>query len=271
MLKQHTLLYDADCPLCKLYSRAFIVSGMLDERGRSAYQQLPEALCPVVDRQRAVNEIALVNTVTGEVSYGIHSLLKVIGHSFPVLKPLFGWRPFIWLMSKLYAFISYNRRVIIPVPAKDAFEIQPAFRLDYRIAYLVFTWLITALILTEYAPLLKGTVPVGHALREYLICGGQILLQGVIVSLYAPHQRWNYLGNMMTISLGGALLLLAGLLVSGFADLPSIAWAAYFMLVAGLMFLEHIRRTKLMELGLLLTITWMVYRLLVLSLIFIYN
>jgi hypothetical protein len=43
------------------------------------------------------------------------------------------------------------------------------------------------------------------------------------------------------------------------------------MLVAGLMFLEHIRRTKLLQLGWTLTITWALYRAAILVLILLIN
>ena len=67
-LKDHVILYDAECPMCKVYTHAFTTSGMLDKTGRAPYQQIPESACPVVDRQRAVNEIALVNTVNSTPS-----------------------------------------------------------------------------------------------------------------------------------------------------------------------------------------------------------
>jgi predicted DCC family thiol-disulfide oxidoreductase YuxK len=38
-LKDHTLLYDATCPMCRLYTRAFVSSGMLDQEGRAPYQE----------------------------------------------------------------------------------------------------------------------------------------------------------------------------------------------------------------------------------------
>src|SRR5579871_2225689 len=130
-LNNHIILYDADCPMCKLYTGQFVKRGMLDTNGRAPYQQMPDTVCPYVDRQRAVNEIALVNTETGEVNYGIKSLFKVIGNSAPVFKPLFSFSPFIWLMSKVYAFISYNRRVIIPGENTND-GLQPTFKLHYR-------------------------------------------------------------------------------------------------------------------------------------------
>src|SRR4051812_5077979 len=134
-LKNHTILYDAECPMCKLYTSGFAKTGMLEKQGVRPYQQMPGAFCPYVDQQRAVNEIALVDTITGEVTYGIHSLFKVLGNAIPVFKPLFALQPFVWLMTKFYAFISYNRKVIIPAAvSRDSAVLQPTFKLRYRLA-----------------------------------------------------------------------------------------------------------------------------------------
>lgn len=259
-LKDHIILFDAECPMCKVYTHAFTSTGMLDTDGRAPYQDLKNFSCPTVDRSRAVNEIALVNTTTGEVSYGIDSLFKVIAHSFPILKPLFAFSPFKAIMRKLYAFISYNRKVIIPAPKTSAGTLQPAFNLKYRLAYLIVATLTAAFILTRYARLLPYP---GNAYREYLICTGQLLFQGFIVTVIAPAKRWDYLGNMMTISLAGSLLLLPALALR---PNPAIA-TTWFALTALCMLLEHLRRTKLLGLGRTLTVTWIAYRLAVLLII----
>jgi hypothetical protein len=278
-LNNHLILYDAECPMCQLYTNAFTRSGMLDPNGRAPYQDIPPAACPLVDLQRAVNEIALIDTKTGEVKYGIESLFKVIGHSFPLFRPLFSWRPFLWIMRKVYAFISYNRKVIIPPPAYTPAPataatpttkpdtLQPAFRLRYRLAWLVTTVIIAAAILTRYAHLLTGILPPGGPWREYLICTGQILCQGMVVSIIAPAKRWDYLGNMMTISLAGSLALAPVLAIAALTHLPPIAATGWFLIVADLMLLEHIRRTKLLGLDWTLTVSWAAYRLVVLILI----
>ena len=266
-LENHVILFDEECPMCHLYTKAFIKTGMLPADGREAYQNMPNQICALVDRQKAANEIALVNTETGEVQYGIHSLFKVIGNTLPFLKPLFRLSPFIWLMTKFYAFISYNRKVIIPAEVK-AHHIQPTFKLKYRLAYLLFTWLVTAFILTNYAHLLTDFVPIGNQFREYLICGGQIFFQGIIISFYKKDSLWDYLGNMMTISLAGALLLLPALLFGKYFTIAPIFFIVYFLGIAGLMLLEHFRRSKILKLGYLLSFTWVIYRLIVLVLIF---
>lgn len=267
-LKDHVILYDEECPMCKLYTNAFVKSGMLEERSRACYQQLPPPVAPHVDLQKAVNEIALVNRKTGEVTYGIHSLFSIIGYAFPVFRRLFAFQPFVWLMRKAYAFVSYNRRVIIPSARNKPAGLQPSFLLRYRLAYLLFTWLFTACILSRFAHLLTGVVPAGGPLREYLVCGGQIFFQGLIAAILYRRKAWDYLGNMMTISFAGALLLLPGLLAAGFFPPRPVLYTVYFVLVAGLMLLEHIRRTKLLALGWVLTCTWMAYRAGVLLLIY---
>ena len=284
-LHHHLILYDAECPMCQLYTSAFTKTGMLDPNGRAPYQTVldPKNLapcqtapgtptspaCPLIDPQRAVNEIALIDTTTGEVKYGIESLFKVIGHAIPFFKPLFSCRPFLWLMRKVYAFISYNRKVIIP-PTSQPTNLttpQPTFYLKYRLAYLIFTLTIAAAILTRYAHLLSGILPVGNRWREFLICSGQIFFQGIIISLIAPKKGWDYLGNMMTISLAGSLALLPILAISKFAGIPAAAATVWFLLVAAAMLLEHLRRTKLLGLNWTLSITWIIYRLLVLFVI----
>ncbi|GGE59524.1 hypothetical protein EV200_103515 [Pedobacter psychrotolerans] len=140
--------------------------------------------------------------------------------------------------------------------------------ISYRIAYLLLTWFTTSYILTAYAHLLTDYVPLGGKYREYLICGGQIIFQGLIILVYKKEKLWDYLGNMMTISFAGSILLTPGLIVNHFFDIDPVMYILYFMLVAGLMFLEHIRRSKLLQLGWLMSITWAIYRLIVLGLIF---
>ncbi|MBL4678763.1 MAG: DUF393 domain-containing protein, partial [Mucilaginibacter sp.] len=66
-LGNYTILYDAECPMCNIYTKAFVKTGLLDKDGRAPYQELPQDACPLVNRQRAADEIALINRETGEV------------------------------------------------------------------------------------------------------------------------------------------------------------------------------------------------------------
>jgi len=266
-LKNHLILFDGECPMCRMYTSAFVSMGLLDKKGRAAYQEKSARACPMVDRQRAANEIALVSQETGEVTYGIESLFKIFTFVLPFFGPLFRFRPFVWLMSKVYAFIAYNRRVIIPPVKEEVHQFQPTFKLHYRIAYLIFTWFCTAYILSNYTGLMKELLPAGHALREYLVCGGQIIFQGIVIALLNKQKTWAYLGNMMTISFTGAFLLLPAMLLALWLTIDPIFYAAWFMVVAGLMLLEHIRRSSLLNIGWTMTVTWVLYRIAVLLIV----
>ncbi|MGY3212280.1 DCC1-like thiol-disulfide oxidoreductase family protein [Mucilaginibacter sp. HD30] len=266
-LAKHLLLFDAECPICNAYSKAVVKSGLIDSDGRKAYQhELDAQTCPMVDRQRAADQIALVNLETGEVSYGAESILRLYAAQYPLLGRILTFQTVMWVLNKLYAFLSYNRRVIVP-PTGLRYGLQPALKLHYRIAYLILTWFTTSVILTKYAALLADVVPVGGSLREYFICSGQIIFQGIVVSFVAKHKRWDYLGNMMTISFAGALLLCLMLIAAPFIGNHPIIFLAYFITVVGLMFLEHIRRSRLLQIGWWLTISWALYRIIVLLII----
>lgn len=238
-LQDNLILFDAECPMCQLYTKAFVSTGLLEKNGRIAYQEYPAQACPTLDWQRAVNEIALINQKTGEVSYGIESLLRICSVAMPALKPLFQFKPFIWLMAKLYAFVSYNRRVIIPAPLESgSFQFQPSFKKHYRIAYLIFSWFITAFVLSAYGKQMIEILPKGHIYREYIICGGQIIFQAFNMFFYKREKLWDYLGNLMTVSLAGALLLLPILIIGKWINFGSYFYLIWFLIVVSLMFLN---------------------------------
>lgn len=260
-LQNHIILYDAECPMCNLYTGAFVRNGLLDTNGREAYQQYSGAACPNLDWQRAVDEIALVNQATGEVTYGVESLLKVCGNAVPFAAPLFRWKPFLWLASKAYAFISYNRRVIVPTPASEnQFAYQPSFNMKYRIAWVVFAWVVTSLTLGAHPWLISHRTAQSVIALELIVGAGHILFQTAVIFIYQKHKTWDYLGNLMTISLGGSLLFLAATMICVWFELGWYTSGICFLVITVLMILEHLRRCKLMGIGYLLTATWILYR-----------
>jgi hypothetical protein len=264
-LSDHTLIYDNECPMCDLYTNAFIKTGMLDENGRQCYS---DDLTQKIDLSRARNEIALVNRKTGEVIYGIDSLFKIVSNSFSFLKPVFNLKIFHFLVSKLYSFISYNRKVIAPAKVFQApGSCTPDFQLGYRVLYIFFTWIVSSLILTQYSLLLFPIIPPTNFYREFVICGGQIVFQFLTIAFLRKDRIVHYLGNMMTISLAGALALWPLIVLGNLFSLPAWLPIGYFILVVMCMFLEHLRRVKLLKINPLASLSWVLYRLIVLSII----
>ncbi len=106
----------------------------------------------LVDFDRAKNEIALVDHNRNKVVYGLDSLLLIIGNSFPLLEKIARIQTLYWFFKRLYSFVSYNRKQIIP-SAKNKTEQScvPDFNLKYRIAYIAFTVIFSAYILSVFS------------------------------------------------------------------------------------------------------------------------
>ncbi|MES2132421.1 MAG: hypothetical protein V4506_08720 [Bacteroidota bacterium] len=268
-LKNHSLLYDTNCPLCSAYTKGFIKTGMLDENGRLSYEEGLNTYGTYVDADRSRHEIALVDTTNGNVKYGIDSLVYIIVTKFPFLKPLLHNRVLQFLLKKLYAFISYNRKVIAPSPNYLSQSCVPDFNLSYRILYILFSAAITSTVLLYYSDSLKTVIPLTNLWREYAICFGQIAFQGGILLLMKTKKEFlfDYLGNMMTVSLLGGLLLMLLLIIRHFISFAPIAYLAYFAGVVLFMFLQHRKRVAWINAPAWLSYTWILYRCLVLFII----
>ncbi len=263
-LHHHIIVYDQDCPMCQLYTRAFIQTSLLDSDGRVAYHSAPANITRCIDQKRACDEIALVNTQTGTVDYGMDSLFKIIGHRFRVFHPLFQSTAFRYVINHLYKFVSYNRKVIAPGKVFEApGSCTPSLNIPYRMAYLFLTWLFTSWVLTIYASRLAGVIPPTDLGREFLICGGQLVFQGTLVGFLRRDRLIHYLGNLMTVSTIGALLLLPVSFLP--VGLPILL--GWFACVVGTMFILHLKRVHLLNLPLAVSVSWVVYRLLVLVMI----
>lgn len=266
-LQNHALLYDVDCPMCSIYTNGFIQCNMLDKNGRKPFKSIDNSEETYVDIQRAKNEIALIDTKNKTVIYGIDSLLKVLGNSFPIIETIGKFKPIHFLLQKLYSFISYNRKVIAPSKLeKTDKECVPTFNIQYRILYILFALFITASTLFQFSKLIP-LVETTTFYREALIAFGQLVFQAVFLWKKDIKTIVNYFGNIMTISLIGSLLLLPIIVVNSFITVPTFITVSMFLGVISFMLFEHIRRVKLLELPEYLSATWVLYRVLVLVVI----
>ncbi|REG85180.1 DCC1-like thiol-disulfide oxidoreductase family protein [Winogradskyella sediminis] len=267
-LQNQTLLYDKDCPLCNIYTSGFIKVKMLDNNGRKAYCDLTNEEQKFIDLQRATNEIALIDNKNKTVIYGIDSLLKVLGNSMPWVEKIGHVKPIKFGLKKLYSFISYNRKVIIPSKEDKTQTLQcvPNFNYTYRYIYILFATLIASLVLFKFSKLITR-IPESNFIREALITIGQIGFQALFISKLNFEKQLNYFGNLMTVSLMGSLMLIPVLIIDSMIQIPELVLLFWFGFTAAIMLFEHIRRIKLLELLKLLSATWILYRLLILLLI----
>ncbi|KIO54096.1 thiol-disulfide oxidoreductase DCC family protein [Flavobacterium hibernum] len=267
-LENQTLLYDEDCPLCSLYTTGFVKNGMLDENGRKSYCQLSEEEQNFVDLKRAPNEIALVDNKTKTVTYGIDSLIKVVGFSFPLIEKIATITPVHYVLRKMYSFVSYNRKVIIPGNIKDENKLQcvPDFNYKYRFLFIAFALTVTTFVLFGYSNLIP-VLPKTSIVREVVLSFSQIAFQSLFLLKFNKQTIINYAGNLMTVSLMGSLILVPILIVSQFIIIPAIIILGWFAITVLIMFAEHFRRIKILKLPHYLCYTWILYRILALLLI----
>ena len=271
-LKNHTLLYDEDCPLCQVYTSGFIKTGMLDQDGRQAYSQISTEEQNYINISRASNEIALVDRQNKTVIYGVDSLLKVIGFSFPIIQKIGQFQPIKLLLQKLYSLISYNRKVIIPSKENSSQKLQciPNFNIKYRLLYILFALTVTLFSVFNFSkniPILEDE----SLFREGIITVGQLVFQGMIIYTLDKKTILNYFGNMMTISLMGSLMLITLMLINWMIPISETVLTFGFGIIISFLFTEHFRRIKLLELPIYLSYTWAIYSVLILIIILITN
>ncbi|EJL71522.1 DCC1-like thiol-disulfide oxidoreductase family protein [Chryseobacterium populi] len=266
-LNSHTLIYDNECPMCNIYSKGFIKCGMLDKNGREAFTELSVNNKTLIDFDRAKNEIALVDHNKNEVIYGLDSLLAIIGNSFPTLEKIARIKPLYWFFKKIYSFVSYNRKQIIPSGKEHTYaSCVPDFNLKYRLTYMIFVVLFSTYILSLFTVRSGLNLQQGF-LQELMVCVTLPVLQVVFLKSYLREKIWDYLGNMMTVSLIGSLLLIPALLI----NLNPAFHMIYFGVVVLIMFLEHIRRCKILKLNFLPAASWLVSGLITLSIIIVFT
>lgn len=230
---------------------------MLDENGREAFSEISPEIKNMIDFHRSKNEIALINTKENKVIYGLESLLTIIGNSFPTLGKIARVKPLHWFFQRLYKFVSFNRKQIIP-SAKDLTKDNcvPDFNLKYRLFYLGFVLMLSTYVLGFYNQRLFPDSKNNFGI-EFFICCMQIVWQSTFMGIYLKNRIWDYLGNMMTVSLLGTLLLIPTL----FFHFSQIFYFIYFGIVVFIMFLEHLRRCRILQFGIVPTISWMIFRL----------
>jgi hypothetical protein len=128
--------------------------------------------------------------------------------------------------------------------------------------------LLISLVLGAFAKSIQPYLSVAYTSRfEIFVVIGQVIFQLIFILKIGFDKQVSYIFNLMTVSLLGAFLLLPLLAWHCFYETDSRILLIYFFSVVLLMFLDHRRRVKKLNLSLHLSYTWVLYRCLVLFLI----
>ena len=262
------LLYDEDCGLCKWYTATFVKYGFLQKDARLPYHKGVEDQGFDFDIERAKNEIALVSRDSKNVFYGVDSLLHILGRRWKWVESVGHFLPIYLFLKMLYKLISLNRKVISPATCTTGCDCNPSMSTFWRITFIVLSGIITGVIVGNYFVSELGDYLRFHfAYLDMLFFIAQIGFQYLFFRLFKQKDFFTYAGHIAVISLIGAVAL--GIIQIGLHQLGSIGidiallQTAGYGMVLGIMLLEHARRVKLLGHTTWLTVTWMIFRLLI--------
>ena len=127
------LIYDDNCPLCKAYTKAFVASGFLKKEHRISFSEV-NITDHKIDWEKAKHEIPFVNLTTGEVKYGVDALAEILQQKIFFIQPLLRIKLLNWFFKKLYALISYNRKIIVAnsKSINQNFDCSPNYNFFWR-------------------------------------------------------------------------------------------------------------------------------------------
>lgn len=110
-------------------------------------------------------------------------------------------------------------------------------------------------------------VPKSSFSREFLVAFGQIIFQIIFLLKLDKRTIINYVGNLMTVSFLGSIMLMPMLVLNQLINLPIKLVLVWFGITVLIMFKEHLRRIKILNLPFYLCFTWGLYRIIALLLI----
>jgi len=265
METQHAfLIYDTDCPFCSWYTGLFIRTGFLSTNGRLPYNEAIQNPTLHFNHDEARNKIALLNPITGEVKYGIDSMLQVIGTKLPLIRKIGFFPPIHWFLSRFYNFISFNRKIIAPADCNGNCQCVPSTSVFWRIVFIIACGLMVNLATGVYFSQQLNHFFIGKANSDLVFFALQIPFQLFFFRVFKQRNFYDYAGHLAIVSALGAILLIGFhfllLVLSSSGISISLFQPLCFGVVLTFMFFEHRRRLRLLNLSSLLSITWILFR-----------
>lgn len=229
-MNSKAIIYDDSCPLCCWYTNLFIQKGWLNQKGRISFSELEEPYLSLIDPQKSKHYIPFVDVENNKVWYGPEALVEILKFKFPLLEKLYNI-PFLKKIAYIaYNFISYNRRVIAAKPANSCgFNCAPAFSKSWRIAYIAFATIISAL-------LFKSIVPI------FVLPKLMIFACFIAVMLFPSKKevQYTFTGYLVTAILIAALLFLPFKLLSTMLGLPLMMY--FGLVIASIVSITEFKR-----------------------------
>ncbi len=232
-VNQQVILYDDSCPMCRLYTGAFVRYGIMEKDGRVAFSQVPESVRCRLDVDRARREIPLCDLASGQVRYGLDALFFVLGTRFPTFGRILripGVKAF-W--TPIYFWISFNRRMLAGFPPPDGgFDCEPPLHRGFWLALLAVG------ALAAWGAVRGSAATLGHpAIAAAVLAGLPLAWWGVgALRSRSTDAAFKGAGSAAGAILATSILLMLGRLIPGTAA----AWIVHG--IAALVLLHELHR-----------------------------
>lgn len=134
-----------------------------------------------------------------------------------------------------------------------------------QVAVMFISISITAYTLSRFALLVQSLLAIPYDWKlEAAIVIGQLVFQLPFIFNRQRNEIFEYYYNMLLVSLIGSILLLPIIAYNVFHPLSQEWNIIYFFTVVTILFFEHLRRVRKLELPKYLCITWALYRFIIL-------
>ncbi|HIP51603.1 MAG TPA: hypothetical protein EYG94_05885 [Campylobacterales bacterium] len=141
---------------------------------------------------------------------------------------------------------------------------------NYQWLYVVSVAIFTGVVVNRFAFYLNLELGLEHnGTREFFISFGQIIWQMTAISFLDRSKTLVYLLNMSTVSLLGGVLLLPILGLNMYYPFSIIGLIFSFGVIVIIMLFEHLRRCKRLEISILMTASWVMFRTVALGIVLI--
>ena len=244
------LLYDDYCPLCSWYSGLFVKFKLLNPENRQPFSSASEKIISLVDFERGRNEIPLIDPVNKTVLYGLDALLSILGKPFPSIERIGHLKPMHWFLSKLYKFISYNRKVVVAKKCRTgSIDCSPDFNIPYRLLLVFLSLTLMILSIGAVHSSVLSHIPFYSISKEQLLIATLSLTSiSYIAALLIPRRKSiEFFGQASILTILTVLLLMPLLLLNNLMDLPDWLVVAYLGIVALMIGKEYFRRMHFIE------------------------
>jgi hypothetical protein len=135
--------------MCTWYCSAIVRGGLLPANASMGFANTSPEILARIDLERASREIPVYNTNTHEVNYGIDALLLIAGQKFKLIHTLGTKQPLYFVLQKLYALVSYNRRGMIAyMPKTNGISCAQPYSYNYKKFFIVLSYFLSFLCLT---------------------------------------------------------------------------------------------------------------------------